>query len=70
MKDFADMMTALRNTEWRASFYVHKEVVRLQVQSHIQHSRNLILIEWTIYKDVIEFADLHPTKCVQQQSVE
>jgi len=32
MKDFADMITALRNTEWRASFSVHKEVVRLQVQ--------------------------------------
>jgi len=32
MKDLADMMTALRNTEWRSSFSVHKEVVRLQVQ--------------------------------------
>jgi len=27
-----DLMTALGNTEWRASFSVHKEVVRLQVQ--------------------------------------
>jgi len=32
MKDFADTMTALRNTEWRVSFSIHKEVVRLQVQ--------------------------------------
>jgi len=35
--------------------------------TNLMHSiSNLILLKWEIYRDVIEFADMHPTKCVQQ----
>jgi len=37
-----------------------------RVQSRIKCSRNLVKIWQEIYIDVIEFADLHPQRCVQQ----